>query len=172
MMISPEEPGPSTLKQETKEAVLPWLSFDKNANNDLYKQERANSLVRCSSCGKIYFHDDDENGCYDKNNDFMSLKPREITKLKEPERKWLSLVYGPRKKPQTLLLDFTKQTSEVYEEWYTFFCEKMGVEVAPQRRNTENLQTMKKPKPNMPKKRYNSAFLPSYEMASIISIYD
>ncbi|XP_063963653.1 uncharacterized protein LOC129273157 [Lytechinus pictus] len=162
MMISPEEPGPSTLKQETKEAVLPWLSFDKNANNDVYKQERTNSLVRSSSCGKIYFHDHDEKGCYDKNNDFMSLKPRGITKHKDSERKWLSLGYGPSKKPhQTLLLDFTEETSEVYEEWYTFFCEKMGVEVAPQRRNTENLQTMKKP--NMPKKRYNSAFLPSSE---------
>ncbi|XP_041477676.1 uncharacterized protein LOC121425619 [Lytechinus variegatus] len=159
MMTSTEEPGPSTLKQETKEAVLPWVSFDKSANNDLYKQERTNSLVRCSSCGKIYFHDHDENGGYDKNDDFMSLKPHEITKLKEPERKWLIIGCGPRKKPQTLLLDFTEETSEVYEEWYAFFCEKMGVEV-PQRRNTENLQTMKKPKP---KKRYNSAFLPSHK---------
>eukprot|EP00057_Strongylocentrotus_purpuratus_P006014 XP_011660488.1 PREDICTED: uncharacterized protein LOC100893381 isoform X2 [Strongylocentrotus purpuratus] len=151
-MATAEAFEPFTCGEKRKEVVVSFITSD--SEDDASVQTKRNiwrTASMLSPCEKVLSFLD----CEEK-TEFMRVKPLEISTKLEPEKKYLCLKYGPKKKPMFIHLDFTDESRENFDEWYDFLRRMMGLE-SPQRRSTENARTLQKPK-SPPKQRIMSSF--------------
>lgn len=103
----------------TKEAEFSYFTSD---IQDVQSKIKRKSYFRTSSSEKSLLCLHSAEG-----EEFMRYKPREITRIAEPEKKYLCVEYGPNDAPMYMLLDFN-DSSECMDEWEDALRQMMGLE--------------------------------------------
>eukprot|EP00057_Strongylocentrotus_purpuratus_P006018 XP_011660492.1 PREDICTED: uncharacterized protein LOC105436560 [Strongylocentrotus purpuratus] len=140
------EPNDVTLMHRptdaTKEAEFSYFTSD---IQDVQSKIKRKSYFRTSSSEKsllcLYSAEGEE---------FMRYKPREITRISEPDKKYLCVEYGPKVAPMYMLLDFN-DSSECMDEWENALRQMMGLET-PFRDRSKSASVIRRPSTRSPKR--------------------